>query len=194
MCTLYLSRELLLHIVNLLFWVVFARSPNTIVWVVFRCCVPYHRWVYKFSDASSTQEFQLNDVSLGYGLFPVFCLWFILLLAETNRVPSIYQRRRLNLLRVLQLSTVLSHSQPFLSGVCEYVSVFLSNRSVVFQHLLDHRACRVLLFVFVWTRTTLPRFKIDQLLWLGWSFSYRCLYVCLLFTFIIWLFLMCLVA
>lgn len=42
-------------------------------------------------------EFQLNTFDLVYGLLPLFILWFIMLLAETNRVPSTYRKRRQNL-------------------------------------------------------------------------------------------------
>lgn len=63
-------------------------------------------------------EFQLNSFALFYGLLPVLVLWFVILLAETNRVPLTYQRPRLNLLRVSQLSIVLSLLLPLPCGVC----------------------------------------------------------------------------
>ena len=54
-------------------------------------------------------ELQHNNGSLFFALFPLFFVWFIVLLAETNRVPSICLKLKRNLLLVLVQSIVLLH-------------------------------------------------------------------------------------
>jgi len=124
-------------------------------------------------------EFQLNDVSLGYGLFPVFCLWFILLLAETNRVPFDLPEAEAEL--VAGFATEYSSFAFAAFFLAEYASmlVFSYLTAMLFFSTYWTTAFAVFFFfVFVWTRTTLPRFKIDQLLWLGW-FLFLPLSLCL---------------
>lgn len=124
-------------------------------------------------------EFQLNDVSLGYGLFPVFCLWFILLLAETNRVPFDLPEAEAEL--VAGFATEYSSFAFAAFFLAEYASmlVFSYLTALLFFSTYWTTALAVFFFfIFVWTRTTLPRFKIDQLLWLGW-FLFLPLSLCL---------------
>lgn len=120
-------------------------------------------------------EFQVNNIALCFSMFPVLVLWFILLLAETNRVPFDLPEAEAEL--VAGFATEYSSFAFAAFFLAEYGSMLLYSylTALLFFGSFNPFLLTVFLFFcFVWARTTFPRFKVDQLLWIGWSLCYHC--------------------
>lgn len=117
-----------------------------------------------------------------FSLFPVFILFFISILAETNRPPfdlpeaeaelvagyfveysamgfaQFFLGENINIIFMCFLITIL-----FLGGWSSWI--FLS----YFPMLIFIIKIWLVIFSFVWVRTTFPRYRYDQLMRLGWK-------------------------
>lgn len=131
-----------------------------------------------------------KDIWFIFPLFPGFLMFFISVLAETNRHPFDLPEAEAEL--VSGYNTEYSGMFFGLFFVSEYVNIILmSNLSVIFFfggwsmdcfpfflvsffNLFPNYfiyGCKVLIimFFFIWVRATLPRYRYDQLMSLGWK-------------------------
>lgn len=140
-----------------------------------------------------SQSMNLSDIvraqeSGWYGirLFPLFVIFFIVGLAETNRTPFDLPEAEAELVAGYHVEY---SSFPFalfflgeyanmilMSGLCAVL--FLGGWLPPFQHSLINwipgfvwfiLKIYFVLFLFIWTRATLPRYRYDQLMKLGWK-------------------------
>jgi len=119
-------------------------------------------------------------------MFPMFVLFFISALAETNRHPFDLPEAESELVAGYNVEYSSMPFAMFFLG--EYANMILISAyaSVLFLGgwlpLFDNDFCRaipgfiwligkisVLLFCFIWVRATLPRYRYDQLMRLGWK-------------------------
>jgi len=119
-------------------------------------------------------------------LFPMFILFFISALAETNRLPFDLPEAESELVAGYNVEY---SSMPFsLFFLGEYANMILISSFATILFLggwlspFDNAFCNavpslvwfvlkifLLLFVFIWVRATLPRYRYDQLMRLGWK-------------------------
>jgi len=118
-------------------------------------------------------------------MLPNVCLIFISLLAETNRAPFDLPEAEGELVAGFNVEySAMSFALFFLA---EYANILLM--SVIFVLLfmggwglpffdIDNISLQLILFIlkfaavlyaFVWVRASFPRFRFDQLLYLGWK-------------------------
>ena len=127
-----------------------------------------------------------QDIWYCIPLFPLFVLFFISTLAETNRAPFDLPEAEAELVSGYNVEY---SSMPFaLFFLGEYANMILMSAmttilflggwlppvdSFPFNELPGYfwfaLKISVLLFVFLWVRATLPRFRYDQLMRLGWK-------------------------
>lgn len=119
-------------------------------------------------------------------MFPMFVLFFISALAETNRHPFDLPEAESELVAGYNVEYASMPFAMFFLG--EYANMILISAfaSVLFLGgwlpVFDNEFCRsipgfiwlaakifVMLFCFVWVRATLPRYRYDQLMRLGWK-------------------------
>ncbi|GDX36042.1 NADH-quinone oxidoreductase subunit H [Alphaproteobacteria bacterium] len=119
-------------------------------------------------------------------LFPMFILFFISALAETNRHPFDLPEAESELVAGYNVEYASMPFAMFFLG--EYANMILISAfaSVLFLGgwlpIFDNDFCNaipgfiwliskifVLLFCFIWVRATLPRYRYDQLMRLGWK-------------------------
>lgn len=127
-----------------------------------------------------------KDMWLVFPLAPMFVIFFISALAETNRTPFDLPEAEAELVAGYNLEySSLSFALFFLG---EYANMILMSAMTTILFLggwyppfdiwifniipgiawFFLKIC-FLLFVFIWTRATLPRFRYDQLMRLGWK-------------------------
>ncbi len=119
-------------------------------------------------------------------LFPLFIMFFISCLAETNRTPFDLPEAEAELVAGYHVEYSAFPFALFFLG--EYANMILMSAMCTilfaggwlapFNHsLIDWvpgfiwflgKIC-VFLFIFLWTRATLPRYRYDQLMRLGWK-------------------------
>lgn len=107
-------------------------------------------------------------------LFPLVLIWIITILAETNRTPFDfsegeselisgfnieYRSTRFMILFLSEYSRILIIR---LLTICIFTNLTISNPRFYTAYLAT---C----FIFVWTRTTLPRFRYDKLIKFNWT-------------------------
>jgi len=119
-----------------------------------------------------------------FPLLPLFLLWFICTLAETNRAPFDLPEAEAELVAGYNveygsmgfaLFFIAEYSSMFLMSVLTSV-LFLGGTQSPFLFMsfipggiwLSLKVTFIL-FVFVWVRATLPRYRYDQLMRLGWK-------------------------
>jgi NADH-quinone oxidoreductase subunit H len=119
-------------------------------------------------------------------LFPMFIIFFVSALAETNRAPFDLPEAESELVAGYQVEYSSMTFALFFLG--EYANMILMSGMTAVLFLggwmapIDHwlftwipgpiwffLKISVLLFVFVWVRATLPRYRYDQLMRLGWK-------------------------
>ena len=117
-------------------------------------------------------------------LFPMFVLFFISALAETNRHPFDLPEAEAEL--VAGYNVEYSSMSFALFFLCEYANMILISGMTTILFLGGWHAPFVFLsfipgffwfvfkicfclFVFIWARATLPRYRYDQLMRLGWK-------------------------
>lgn len=114
-------------------------------------------------------QFQIEHKCLLRSLSPVFIVWFISICAETNRVPFDLPEAEAEL--VAGFATEYASFAFAAFFLAEYGSILVYSymTSLLFCNIKLSVPCTVFFFfVFSWVRTTLPRYKVDQLLWIGW--------------------------
>ncbi|WP_373088911.1 NADH-quinone oxidoreductase subunit NuoH [Sneathiella sp.] len=119
-------------------------------------------------------------------LFPMFIIFFVSMLAETNRLPFDLPEAEAELVAGYQTEySSMAFALFFLgeyanmilmSGICTVlflggwlppadIAIFTWIPGIVWFGI----KIAVLLFVFIWVRATLPRYRYDQLMRLGWK-------------------------
>ncbi len=130
--------------------------------------------------------FAFNIFSDGFMLFPMFVVFFISALAETNRHPFDLPEAEGELVAGYNVEYSSMAFALFFLG--EYMNMILMSgmTTILFlggwQAPMDIRfftiipgfiwfilKILVVLFVFIWVRATLPRYRYDQLMRLGWK-------------------------
>lgn len=110
-------------------------------------------------------------------LFPFFLLFFITALAETNRVPFDLPEAESELVSGYNVEySSIGFTFFFLS---EYSNIILMSSIIVilfiggwipfFFIITFPFKLLFIMFIFVWIRATLPRYRYDQLMFLGWK-------------------------
>ncbi len=145
-------------------------------------------------------QFQTNSVWFVIPLFPLFGLFLCASLAETNRTPFDLPEAEAEL--VAGYNVEYSGMLFALFFLAEYANMaflstlisifffggwsvpFIEITNPVLQSLILGIKTTFFLFVFVWVRATLPRYRYDQLMDLGWK-------VFLPVTFAFFLFIFC---
>lgn len=119
-------------------------------------------------------------------LFPMFIIFFVSMLAETNRLPFDLPEAEAELVAGYQTEySSMAFALFFLgeyanmilmSGICTVlflggwlppadIAIFTWIPGIIWFGI----KIAVLLFVFIWVRATLPRYRYDQLMRLGWK-------------------------
>nr|AXE73260.1 NADH dehydrogenase subunit 1 [Bemisia tabaci] len=107
-------------------------------------------------------------------LFPLVLIWMITILAETNRTPFDFSEGESELISGFNIEySSTSFMMIFLS---EYCSILIMSSLTIFMFTnLEPNSTEfyvsyvTMCFIFVWTRTTLPRFRYDKLMKLNWT-------------------------
>ena len=139
------------------------------------------------SDVVMAQKSDLGMFSWYFvPLFPMFIIFFISILAETNRHPFDLPEAEAELVAGYQTEYSAMAFALFFLG--EYVNMILMSAICVILFLGGWLPpadiapfnwipgiiwfgikIAILLFVFIWVRATLPRYRYDQLMRLGWK-------------------------
>jgi len=118
-----------------------------------------------------------KSISFAFPLFPIFLIFLITALAETNRIPFDLPEAEAEL--VAGYNTEYSSMGFTLFFLAEYSNMLLMSFLIVicflkgwvglFGQLGYFFKVTFLAFFFVWIRATLPRYRYDQLMLLGWK-------------------------
>lgn len=116
-------------------------------------------------------------------LFPIFIMFFISILAETNRAPFDLPEAEAEL--VSGYNVEYSAIGFVFFFFAEYLNILLMSTLCVFLffggwfpfYLFNFFSLNIwlgfkvslILFLFIWTRASLPRYRYDQLMFLGWK-------------------------
>ncbi|NBO20230.1 MAG: NADH-quinone oxidoreductase subunit H, partial [Proteobacteria bacterium] len=130
--------------------------------------------------------FAFNIFSDGFVLFPMFVVFFISALAETNRHPFDLPEAEAELVAGYNVEYSSMSFALFFLG--EYMNMILMSAMTVILFLGGWQAPMdvplltaipaflwfiakivLVLFLFIWSRATLPRYRYDQLMRLGWK-------------------------
>jgi len=140
--------------------------------------------IVKAQAGGISHWFAFNIFSGQFPLFPMFVLFFISALAETNRHPFDLPEAEAELVAGYNVEYSSMSFALFFLG--EYANMILMSGMTTILFLGGWQApCEALafipgvlwflakvvfcLFVFVWARATLPRYRYDQLMRLGWK-------------------------
>lgn len=135
------------------------------------------------SDSFNITNIVLSQISMFNCItfFPFFLLFLITGLAETNRVPFDLPEAESELVSGYNVEySSIGFTFFFLA---EYANIILMSSIIVILFLggwlspfflLDGPICfsiklLFIMFFFVWIRATLPRYRYDQLMYLGWK-------------------------
>nr|AVN67854.1 NADH dehydrogenase subunit 1 [Polyphaga aegyptiaca] len=115
-----------------------------------------------------------DDIWLVYMFFPLFVIWFISCLAETNRTPFDFAEGESEL--VSGFNVEYGGGGFALIFLAEYTSIFFMSMlfcvfflggsvvSMEFYFMMS-----LVSFIFIWVRGTLPRYRYDKLMYLAWK-------------------------
>lgn len=106
-------------------------------------------------------------------LFPIFLLFFISILAETNRPPFDLPEAESELIAGyiveyggMAFAAIYLAEYGFIQAMCSFASLlFWGAPGTIFGTLFTV----FLIFTFIWVRSALPRIRYDQLMALGWT-------------------------
>nr|ARJ63894.1 NADH dehydrogenase subunit 1 [Bemisia sp. WTT-2017] len=123
-----------------------------------------------FIDMGKIQKY----CSISMILFPLILAWMITILAETNRTPFDFSEGESELISGFNIEySSTSFMMLFLS---EYSSMLVMSFLTVcmftnmkFINLEFYMLYMFVCFIFMWTRTTLPRFRYDKLMKFNWT-------------------------
>ncbi|MEQ9116347.1 MAG: NADH-quinone oxidoreductase subunit NuoH [Rickettsiales bacterium] len=138
-------------------------------------------------NLSQIVEAQINmDWWIKLLLFPMMVVFFISILAETNRLPFDLPEAESELVAGYNVEYSSMTFAMFFLG--EYANMILTSSMLVvlfwsgwhpiidvpFMHYIPGviwfiLKVEIILFLFLWVRATLPRFRYDQLMRLGWK-------------------------
>nr|YP_004021518.1 NADH dehydrogenase subunit 1 [Caprella scaura]BAJ23206.1 NADH dehydrogenase subunit 1 [Caprella scaura] len=125
------------------------------------------------SDSLEFKEMQVNSTFHVGFFFPLMMIWFVSSLAETNRTPYDFSEGESEL--VSGFNTEYSAGGFTLIFMAEYASIIFMGAlfSIFFLYSFNSLFfCLLSLFVvymFVWVRGTLPRYRYDKLMNLAWK-------------------------
>lgn len=128
-----------------------------------------------YSQSFNISEIILNQINIYYiiPLFPFFILFFIIGLAETNRIPFDLPEAESELVSGYNVEySSIGFTFFFLA---EYSNIILMSSIIVilflggWLYLPFSIKLLIIMFLFVWIRATLPRYRYDQLMYLGWK-------------------------
>lgn len=107
-------------------------------------------------------------------LFPLVLIWTITILAETNRTPFDFSEGESELISGFNIE--YRRTRFIIIFLSEYCSILIMRSLTIFIFTnLESSSTGfyirylVICFIFVWTRTTLPRFRYDKLIKLNWT-------------------------
>nr|AXI95996.1 NADH dehydrogenase subunit 1 [Bemisia tabaci]AXI96009.1 NADH dehydrogenase subunit 1 [Bemisia tabaci] len=122
-----------------------------------------------FVNMSKVQKY----IQITMLLFPLVLIWMITTLAETNRTPFDFSEGESELISGFNIEySSTSFMMLFLSEYCSILIMSLLT-TCMFTNLTPinptfYMVYLVISFVFIWTRTTLPRFRYDKLMKFNW--------------------------
>lgn len=115
-----------------------------------------------------------SDGMLAFVLFPQLFMWFVCCLAETNRAPFDLTEAEAELVAGFHVEYAAMGFALFF--ISEYSSMFMM---ALFCSILFFGGCTnsivwalqmsLIVYMFIWVRATLPRYRYDQLMKLGWK-------------------------
>jgi NADH-quinone oxidoreductase subunit H len=133
--------------------------------------------IITYSGTVNIQEITENQDKVWFivPLFPGFLLAFISALAETNRPPFDLPEAEAELVSGYNVEYSSTGFALFFLG--EYANIILMSvllavfflGGIVKSKVLGAIKGVSMLFSFIWVRATLPRFRYDQLMYLGWK-------------------------
>ena len=142
--------------------------------------------IVRAQSGGLTHWFAFNVLSGQFPLFPMFILFFISALAETNRHPFDLPEAEAELVAGYNIEYSSMSFALFFLG--EYANMILMSGMTSILFLGGWQApadialfnaipgviwflakVALCLFVFIWARATLPRYRYDQLMRLGWK-------------------------
>ena len=144
--------------------------------ILFSCSINYNFIIF----------IQTISIWLIFPLLPCGILYFICILAETNRIPFDLLEAEAELVAGYYTefsgfwfaSFFLSEYGNILLMASVYVCLFLGggqfffmniNPGFVFIDLIFYMKVIILIFIFIFLRANLPRFRFDQLMVIGWK-------------------------
>lgn len=112
---------------------------------------------------------QQENISFIFPLWPIFILFFISALAETNRPPFDLPEAEGELVAGYNVEYSAAGFALFFIG--EYANIILMSilTSVCFMSGFTPAKAVIVMFFFIWVRAAYPRFRYDQLMRLGWK-------------------------
>lgn len=127
-----------------------------------------------------TNSLNLNDLILQqiflpniFPLFPIFFLFFISILAETNRPPFDLPEAESELIAGyiveyggMAFAAIYLAEYGFIQAMCSFASLLFWGAPGTITGTIF---TIILIFSFIWVRSSLPRIRYDQLMGLGWT-------------------------
>jgi NADH-quinone oxidoreductase subunit H len=108
-----------------------------------------------------------------FPLFPIFILFFISILAETNRPPFDLPEAESELIAGyiveyggMAFAAIYLAEYGFIQAMCSFASLLFWGAPGTLSGTLF---TVFLIFAFIWVRSSLPRIRYDQLMGLGWT-------------------------
>nr|ALR69429.1 NADH dehydrogenase subunit 1 [Bemisia tabaci] len=113
-------------------------------------------------------------VSIFMIMFPLMLIWMITILAETNRTPFDFSEGESELISGFNIE--YSSSTFMMLFLSEYSSILIMSfltmcmfTNIVLISPKFYLMYLITCFVFIWARTTLPRFRYDKLMKFNWT-------------------------
>lgn len=138
-----------------------------------------------FTNSFNISDIVLNQANLWniFSFFPIFIIFFVCTLAETARIPFDLPEAEAEL--VSGYNTEYGSSQFTLFFLSEYLNIILISCLITFLFFggwNNFSFCELagflnftvkwafVIFLIIWVRVSLPRYRYDQLMSLGWKY------------------------